>query len=97
MRGKESEIASCNLHRRVRERTWERDRHLEYSIHGKVLDLVTSLDKKYPDLASVRFQIHSLFKTFHSGEYILKSFEFLCRTHRIRVDGRPIRKEKVLD
>ena len=48
---KRAKFASCNLHRRARERTWERDRHLEYSIHGKVLDLVTSLDKKYPELA----------------------------------------------
>ena len=29
--------------------------------------------KKYPDLASTRFQIHSAFKTFHSGERIQKT------------------------
>ena len=30
------------------------------------LDLITSPDKKYPDLASTRFRIHSVLKTFHS-------------------------------
>ena len=33
---------------------------------------MTSLDKKYPDLATIRFQIHGVFKNFHSGERIKK-------------------------
>ena len=36
------------------------------------LDLVASPDKKYPDLASVLLQIHSVLKHFHSGERIQK-------------------------
>ena len=48
---KSAKLASCNLHRRVRGRTWERYCHLEYSIHREVLDLVTLPDEKYPDLA----------------------------------------------
>ena len=43
-------------------------------IHGKELDsiLLPRRIKKYPDSASTRFQIHSLFKNFHSGERIQK-------------------------
>ena len=36
------------------------------------LDLVTSPDKKYPDLAATLFRIHSVFQNFHSGERIQK-------------------------
>ena len=36
------------------------------------LDLVTSPDKKYLDLASTLLRIHSVLKTFHSGERIQK-------------------------
>ena len=35
-------------------------------------DLVTSPDKKYPDLAATLFRIHSVFQNFHSGERIQK-------------------------
>ena len=61
--------------------------HLEYSIHGKELGsiLLRHRIKKYPDLASARFRIHSVFKNFHS--------EFVCRIHRIRVDRSSVRKE----
>ena len=56
------------------ERTWERGCHLEYSIHAKELGpiLLDHLIKKYPDLASTRFRIHSVFKNFHSKERIQK-------------------------
>ena len=59
---------------RVRERTWERGCYLKYSIHGKELGsiLLCHWKKKYPDLASTRFQIHSVFKNFHSGVRIKK-------------------------
>ena len=36
------------------------------------LDLVTSPDKKYPDLAATLFRIHNVFQNFHSGERIQK-------------------------
>ena len=51
-----------------------RECHLEYSIHGKELDsiLLRHRIKKYPDLASTRFRIQSVFKNFHSGEQIQK-------------------------
>ena len=47
---------------------------LEYSIHDKELGsiLLRHGIKKYPDLASARFRIHSVFKNFHSGERIQK-------------------------
>ena len=56
------------------ERTRERGCHLEYSIRGKELDsiLLRHRLKKYPDLASARFRIQSVFKNFHSGEQIQK-------------------------
>ena len=38
------------------------------------LDLITSPDKKYPDLASTRFRIHSVFKTLHSGAEVTDSY-----------------------
>ena len=57
------------------------------------LDLVTSQDKKFPDLASARFQIHSVFKNFYSS----KSCGSVWRIHRIRVNGSRIRKETVAD
>ena len=52
------------VHRRVRERTWERGCHLEYSIYGKELGstLLRHRMKHYLDLASSRFRIHSAFK-----------------------------------
>ena len=48
--------------------------YLEYSIHGKEpgLILLRHWIKKYPDLAFIRFRIHSVFKNFHSGERIQK-------------------------
>ena len=52
--------------------------------------------KIFPDLASTRFRIHSVLKSFHSGERIKKKCGFVCRIHRIRVDGGRIRKEKAV-
>ena len=40
--------------------------------HGKELGLILWRLKKYPDLASTRFRIHSGFKNFHSGGRIQK-------------------------
>ena len=56
------------------ERTWEWGYHLEYSIHGKELGLILLHHriKKYLDLASTQFWIDSVFKHFHSGEWIRK-------------------------
>ena len=34
--------------------------------------------KKYPDFASTRFWIHSVFKNFHSGERIQKVADSYC-------------------
>jgi len=70
MRRKAREICISLCH----ERTWERGCHLEYSIHAKELGpiLLRHRIKKYPDLASTRFQIHSEFKNFQSGERIQK-------------------------
>ena len=71
-----------SLHRKAREicilpclrRTWERGCHLEYSIHSKELSsiLLCHRIKKYPELASARFRIHSVCKNVHSGERIQK-------------------------
>ena len=58
--------------------------------------LLRQWKKIYPDLASTRFRIHSVFKSFHSGERIKKKCGFVCWIHRIRVDGGRIRKEKVV-
>ena len=81
------------------ERTWERSWHLNYSIHGKELSSILLRHRitKYPDLASTRFRIHGVLKHFLSGERIQKRCGFVCRNHRIRVDGSRIRKEKVAD
>ena len=48
--------------------------HLEHRIHGKALGSIFLRHriKKYPDLASTRFRIQSVFKNFHSGERIKK-------------------------
>ena len=56
------------------QRTWERGCHLEYSIHSKELSsiLLCHRIKKYPELASARFRIHSVCKNVHSGERIQK-------------------------
>ena len=69
------------------------------AFHGKELGLILLRHrvKKFPDLASTRFQIHSVFKNFHSEERIQKNSGFICCIHRIRVDGSRIRKEKVAD
>ena len=55
------------------ERIWEQGCHFEYSFHGKELSsillrhwIITT------DLASIRFRIHSVFKSFHFGEWIKK-------------------------
>ena len=65
--------------------------HLKYRIHGKeqgsILLRHRIIKKKYLDLASTRFRIHSVFKNVHSGEQIQKSWGFVCRNRRIRVDG----------
>ena len=59
---------------------------------------MASLDKKkYPDLTSTQFQIHSGFKHFHIWRADPKGCGFVRRIHRIRVDGSRIRKEKVAD
>ena len=56
------------------EKTWERGCHIEYSIHGKELGSILSRHrtKRYPDLASTRFWIHSVLKYFHPVERIQK-------------------------
>ena len=79
------------------ERTWERSWHLNYSIHGKELSSILLRHRitKYPDLASTRFRIHGVLKNFLSGERIQKRCGFVCRNHRIRVDGSRIRKKKM--
>ena len=52
-----------------------------------------------PGFGSItRFRIHSVFKTeFPLWRADLKICGFVCRIHRIRVDGSHIRKEKVAD
>ena len=75
-------ILQKSLRRKAREicvllclrRTWERGCHLEYSIHSKELSsiLLCHRIKKYPELASARFRIHSVCKNVHSGERIQK-------------------------
>ena len=49
------------------------------SIHGKELGSISlrHWKKKYPDLASTRFRIHSVFKNFHSGVRIKKILQIL--------------------
>ena len=48
--------------------------YVEVAIHGKALGsiLLRHLIKKYPDSASTRFRIQSVFKNFHSGERMKK-------------------------
>ena len=46
---------------------------LHISINARTgLEIVMSSDKKYPDLASIRFRILSVFKNSHPGERIKK-------------------------
>ena len=40
---------------------------------------MSSDKKKYPDLASTRFRVHSLFKNFHPGERIKKGADSYAR------------------
>ena len=50
--------------------------------------------KKYPDLVSWRFRIHSVLK-ISTVESRFKKKKFICRVHRICVDGSRIRKENL--
>ena len=47
---------------------------------------MTSLDKKYPDLASTGIQIQGVFKNFHS-ESGFQKVGIRLRIHRIRMGG----------
>ena len=43
---KRTKFASCKMHRRVKERTWERGCHLKYSIHCKELGSILLRHRK---------------------------------------------------
>ena len=53
--------------------------HLKYSQQRAGPDLTMQLDKKYPNLVSTQFRIHSVFKNFHSGEQIQKVADLCAR------------------
>ena len=59
---------------------------------------MASLDEKYPDLASTRFQIHRGFKRFHIWRADPKGCGFVRRIHRMDTCGRkPNSQKKVAD
>ena len=65
-------------------------------IHGKELDsiLLRRRIKKYPDSASTRFQIHSVFKNFHSGERVQKVVDsYAGFTGYVRTEAVPGKKK----
>ena len=78
------------------ERTWERGCFLEYSIHGK--ELGSFLLRRWIKKIS-GFSVHTIPDLWRIQKFPLwrvdsKSYGFVCRIHRIRVDGSLIRKEK---
>ena len=65
-------------------------------IHSKELDsiLLRRRIKKYPDLASTRFRIHSVVKNFHSGERIQKVVDsYAGFTGYVRTEAVPGKKK----
>ena len=52
------------------ERAWERG--TVFTVKDWARSCYVTGQKKYPDLTSKRFRIHSVFKYFHSGEWIQK-------------------------
>ena len=63
---------------------WQQSMRRGCHIQGKELGsiLLRHRIKKFSDLASTRFRIHSVFKNVHSGERIKKVTDFLSNNYR---------------